>query len=306
LPSYTAKPVASGEGSGRSAQVIDVAPREVPVLDGLVGRPLADGIEIILTSFERSAGAVSLRQIVDVAQRRNKLTGDVQLAQSQIAASVRADNAQRRAAGVRPRFRLAGGRVGLTEWLLDQDLARAEAELKSALARYRETAQRAFARKCNELPGHAFVELCATLLARLGAHELKQVRFPGASGAEIHFTARINSPAGVLGERAGTSAGLKLGIVIRKDGRDMGRERLTEFRGAAHHYDGAQLGWIMSAGQVLSGARDEANVDGALPVTLLDGLSIARLCEQYDVAVLRASNPVAIADVDFFEALRSS
>ena len=63
---------------------------------------------------------------------------------------------------------------------------------------------------------------------------------------------------------------------------------------------------IITAGQVLSGAREEASVAGAAPIQLFDGLGVARLCEDHDVAVLRARLPVAIPDVDLLEALRAS
>ena len=106
--------------------------------------------------------------------------------------------------------------------------------------------------------------------------------------------------------RIGTGEGLRIALVIRKDGRDVGRERVTELRGSLHHYENARMGWILSAGQVLSGAREEANAEGSLPVTLLDGLTIARLCEEHNVAVIRATHPVAVPDLDLFEALRSS
>ena len=71
------------------------------------------------------------------------------------------------------------------------------------------------------------------------------------------------------------------------------------------HYGSCGMGWILTAGQVLSGAREEASATNVLPVTLLDGQAIARLCEEYGVAVLRAENPIAIPDVDLFEALRA-
>ena len=77
-------------------------------------------------------------------------------------------------------------------------------------------------------------------------------------------------------------------------------------RGSAHHYDGASMGWILSSGQVLSGAREEASAAGVMPVKLLDGAAIARLCEEHGIAVVRSEHPIAIPDVDLFESLRSS
>ena len=308
LPSYTTSPAFDGDEGPppRGPQVIELTPTETPALDGLAGRDLADAIALILGSFDRTVGAVSLRQIAETAQRRGKLSGDLQLAQSQIAAAVRADLARRSAAGVRPRFRIAGGRVGLIEWLLDPELARLEREAVAALARYREASRRAFVRKCSELPGHAFIELCVTLLEAVGVTQLHHVKFPGASGAEAHFAGVLHTPSGALPGPVGEGVGLKLAVVIRKDGRDLGRERVTELRGTAHHYDSAKMGWIITGGQVLSGAREESSVNGVFPVTMLDGMALARLCEEHAVAVVRSVNPIAIPDVDLFEALRAS
>jgi len=276
-------------------------------MDGLVGSQLADAVVLILGTFDRTVGAVSLRQIAETAQRRGKLSGDMQLAQSQIAAAVRADAGRRSSAGLRPRFRMAGGRVGMTDWLMDGELQRLERDVVQALSRYRSAARRAFARKCAELPGHAFAELCVTLLERLGVCEMQQVKFAGASGAELHLSGVLHTPAGALpGKMGAAGEGLKLAIVIRKDGRDLGRERVTEVRGSVHHYGDARMGWMLSAGQVLSGAREEASAEGSFPVTLLDGVAIARLCEEKGVAVVTAQHPICLPDVDLFEALRSS
>lgn len=284
------------EAGFRGPQVIELTGGEGHPLDDLAGRELADAITAILSSFDRNAGAVSLRQIAETAQRRGRLTGDPQLAQSQVAAAVRADNARRIAAGSRPRFRLAGGRVALTDWLLSGDLARLEQEALAAVERYRDGARRAFARKLGELPGHAFVEICVLALERIGVSQLRAVRRPGAPGGETHFSGILRAAADEL----------KVAIVIRRDGREVGRERVTELRGSLHHYGPATVGWIFTAGQMLSGAREEAAIPGTPPIALYDGLAVARLCEDNDVAVIRARLPIAIPDVDLLEALRAS
>ncbi|HHH28286.1 MAG TPA: hypothetical protein ENK57_08075 [Polyangiaceae bacterium] len=306
LPTYTATPVDGDKGGRRGPQVIDLGSADTPALDGLAGASLADVVATILSTFDRTVGAVSLRQITETAQRNGKLQGDQQMAQAQIAAAVRADNARRESVGLRPRFRMAGGRVGLTDWLLDNELSRYERELMQALGRYREASRRAFARKASELPGHAFVELCMMVLERSRVQQIRPVKFPGASGAEAHFSGVLHTPASAVAGQIGEGQGIRLGIVIRKDGRDLGRERVTELRGSVHHYDGATAGWLFTSGQILSGAREEAGLDHTMPVTMLDGVAIARLCDELGVAVLRSVHPVSLPDVDLFEALRSS
>jgi hypothetical protein len=278
-------------------QVIELTGGEGHALDDLAGRELSDAVAVILATFDRNAGAVSLRSIAETAQRRGRLAGDAQLVQSQVAAAVRADNARRITAGQRPRFRLAGGRVALTDWLLSGDLARLEQEALAAVERYRDAARRAFARKLGELPGHAFVEICVLALEKIGVSQLRALRRAGVPGGESHFS-------GVL--RSAASDELKLALVIRRDGREVGRERVADLRGSLHHYGPAAAGWIFTAGQMLSGAREEAAVPGTAPIALFDGLSVARLCEDNDVAVIRARLPIAIPDVDLLEALRAS
>jgi hypothetical protein len=94
-------------------------------------------------------------------------------------------------------------------------------------------------------------------------------------------------------------------IVVRKDGRDIGRERVTELRGSLHHYGVCSLGVLVTAGQVLSGARDEAAVVGATPVTFLDGATIASLCEQFGIATIPTNLSLSVPDLDLFDVLRS-
>lgn len=280
----------------RGPQVIELTGGDGQALDDLAGRELSDAIAVILSTFDRNAGAVSLRQIAETAQRRGRLAGDAQLVQSQVAAAVRADNHRRLAAGQRPRFRFAGGRVALTDWLLGGDLGRLEQEALAAVERYRDAARRAFARKLSELPGHAFVEVCVLALERIGMGQLRAIRRAGAPGGETHFSGVLST----VGDQVRTA------LVIRRDGREIGRERVTELRGSLHHYGPATVGWIFTAGQTLSGAREESAIPGTPPITLFDGLGVARLCEDNDVAVVRARMPIAIPDLDLLEALRAS
>ncbi len=315
LPGYTVSPAFPADAS--HADDIPVEPRpsvtangpthpvvvevaapsldSIPI-DDLAGKDMSDAIAQLLGAFDRAAGPVSLRQLAEAAQRRGRLAGDLQMLQSQIAASVRGDNIRRAAQGQRPRFRFTGGRVALTDWLLNGDLPRLEQEALNAVERYRDAARRAFARKAQELPGHAFVELVLLLLERLGLGQIRAVRRAGVPGNEAHFAAI---------HRTGT-VDIQTAIVVRRDGREIGRERVTELRGALHHYGPAAAGWLITAGQVLSGARDEASATNSPTIAVLDGLAVARLCEINDVGVVRTELTIAVPDVDMLEALRSS
>jgi restriction endonuclease Mrr len=312
---YSATPMGPGDGARADGAVAE--PRPMPAttsgphpvvlevgsssldhvaMDDFGGKDMADAIALALAAADRASGPVSLRQLAETAQRRGRLAGDLQQLQSQIAASVRADNLRRVAAGQRPRFRFVAGRVALTDWLLNSDLARLEQEAIASVERYREAARKAFVRKLQELPGHAFVELTLLVFERLGFRHVRAVRRAGIPGQESHFTAVHDTGAGQL----------QSALIIRRDGREIGRERVAELRGAFHHYGPASVGWLVTAGPVLSGAREEAAAPNAAAVVLYDGFGIARLCEQHDVAVVRATLPICIPDLDVLEALRSS
>jgi hypothetical protein len=271
---------------------------EVPLAEGdeLAGKDLADAALLVLSAFDRNGGPVAIRAIVDALVRRGRLGGDPAMAAAQLAASLRADNLRRVASGQRPRFRFANGsRVAPTDWILGHDLARLEQEAIMAVDRYREAARRTMLRRLQELPGHAFVELALLALERAGMTQVRAVKRPGAPGGEAHFS-------GI--HKAGGEE-LRAAIVIRKDGREIGRERVSDLRGALHHYGPATSGWLLTTGQVLSGAREEAAVAGAAPVALYDGIALTRLMEDHDVAVVRTHMAIAIPDLELIESLRS-
>jgi len=306
LPSYTVTPafgegrapVSEGDGPQATRPVVTefATGSEGPALDDLAGRDLADAVAFWLNTLDRNGGQVPLRQVAETAQRRGRLGGDLQQAQSQVAAAIRADNARRLSNGQRIRFRFSGGRVALTDWLLGGELARLEAEAHAAVERYREASRRALLRKLQELPGHALVEVVLLALDRAGMGQIRAVRRPGMPGGEAHFSAVQRTSYGEL----------KTALVIRRDGREIGRERVADLRGSLHHYGPAAAGWMVTTGQVLSGAREETATPNAPPIALCDGIGFARLCEENDVAVVRARMPIALPDVDLLEALRAS
>jgi hypothetical protein len=261
----------------------------------LVGRELADAVSIVLASIDRGAGPVPVRAIAETLTRRGRLPGDLGLATAQVNASLRADNLRRSAGGQRVRFRFAsGGRIGLTDWILGGELPRLEQEVLTVLERYREASRRAMLRRLQELPGHALIELLLIALERVGMNGLKAVRRPGSPGGEAHF-AGIHKTEGDA---------IPTAIVIRKDGRELGRERVCDLRGALHHYGPASVGWLMTTGQVLSGAREEAAAVGTATVTLYDGIAVCRLLEDLDVGMIKSRFAIAIPDLELLEALR--
>jgi restriction endonuclease Mrr len=270
---------------------------DVPLGEGedLAGRELADAAFVVLGACDRNAGPVSVRTVVDGLMRRGRLSGDPAFGTTQVMASLRADNLRRSAASQRPRFRFASSaRIALTDWALGPDLARLELEVIQAVERYREASRRTMLRRLQELPGHAFAELALLALERVGMVNIRSVRRAGSPGGEAHFMAT---------HKTGSDE-IRTALVIRKDGREVGRERVSDLRGALHHYGPASAGWLVTTGQVLSGAREEAATPSAAPIALFDGLSLCKLLEENDVAVIKTRFPVAIPDLELLETMR--
>ena len=277
--------------AGGAPTGIEIPPGEQ---EELSGRELADATVMILSGFDRTQGPVQVRAVVDALMRRGRLAGDTMMASAQLTASLRADNLRRQASGQRPRFRFAQGpRVALTDWALSSDLVRLELDAINAIERYREAARRTMLRKLQELPGHALIELVLLGLERVGMTNIRTVRRAGAPGGEAHFAAV---------HRTGTDE-IRTAVVVRKDGREIGRERVSDLRGALHHYGPASAGWLITTGQVLSGAREEAGAPAA-PIALFDGISLCRLLEENDVGVVRTRFTTAIPDLELYETLR--
>jgi hypothetical protein len=270
---------------------------DIPIGEGdeLAGRDLADAAAIVLSTFDRNAGPVQVRAVAEALMRRGRLQGDPLVATAQASASMRADNLRRSSGAQRTRFRFSNGtRVALTDWMLGGELVRLEQDVVAAVERYRESSRRGLLRKLQELPGHALIELVVLALERVGMTNVKAVRRAGSPGGEAHFSAV---------HKTGSDA-IPTAIVIRKDGREIGRERVTDLRGALHHYGPASAGWLVTTGQCLSGAREEAAAPGAPPVALYDGLTLAKLLEDIEVGVVKTRFSIAIPDLELLEALR--
>jgi len=294
-PQIISRPIVRDRQQIMSAGAQQNLDASLPEGDELAGRDLADAALVVLAAFDRNAGPVPLRSVVEHLMRRGRMTGDPAIASTQLAASLRADNLRRQDSGQRMRFRFAsGGRVAPTEWLLGSDLVRLESDVVLAVERYREGARRAFLRRVQELPGHSFVELALVALEKIGMTQVRMVRRAGTSGGEAHFAA-VHKTGGDE---------IRTAIVIRKDGREIGRERVGDLRGTLHHYGPASAGWLITTGQVLSGAREEAAANGAPPIALYDGLAFCKLLEDQDVGVVRTKHVVALPNLELLEAIR--
>jgi len=63
---------------------------------------------------------------------------------------------------------------------------------------------------------------------------------------------------------------------------------------------------LVTTGQVLSGAREEAGVPNAAPVTLYDGAAIAKLSAQHGVGVAWSELRLPMVDLELLESLTAN
>jgi hypothetical protein len=257
------------------------------------GRDAADLLVSLLNRHDERQ-PVPVRALVDEALRSGKVAGDAGLLAASFTAAARADGARREGRGERPRLRVANGRIALVDWALGPELVRAEADALIALERLRDAARRQLLRRINELPQPAFTELLVLLLERLGINSIRAARRPGLPQGEIHLTG--------VARRA--TEEVRVAVVLKRGG-EIGRERIIELRGSLHHYGSATSGWVVTTGNVLSGAREEAAQANTAPVALIDGTALARLLDEHRVGVRHATVSIPFPDLDLFDALRS-
>jgi restriction endonuclease Mrr len=289
---------ARGEGRSFDGGGQDARSAEANRSEG--GRPVDDlSVPSVLTLLEQllpprsRSGSIPLRQLAEQGVRRVRAKVELQALQDAIADAIRYETVRARVDRRRPRFVLHGRGVSSTEWGMDAEVVRLEKELMSVAARYREAFQRSFGERLQTLQPRALGDFFSLLLAQLGFENVEPVRRQGAHNQELHFSAIARSATGDL----------PTAIIVRRDGRDIGRERVIDLRGALHHYNGALAGLLATTGQVMSGAREEARVPNAAPVTLLDGSALAKLSTQHGVGVAFSELRVPMPDIDLFDSL---
>lgn len=250
--------------------------------------------DLLVTQMSKSGsnrGTVALQSVADGL--RKKLKGDSSLSAGGVSAIALADNLARTRRGQAPRFRLNGHQIALVEWSFDKRNRDRLVDADRAAEGLRTATVKALSDELKRLPQRAVGELCLVLLERMGVTQLGSVRRPGSHGSELHLSGMLGVPGAVE---------VPVAIMIRRDGRDIGRERITELRGAMHHYGQASAGWILSTGQVLSGAKEEAQAKGASPVTLTGRSELAELFVNHGIGVVTHHIEVPVLDAQLFDA----
>jgi hypothetical protein len=256
-----------------------------PADGDLLGKDLADAAYHVLTRGDRTPA--SFARVADMLVRRGRLSGTPEALAPTVAAALRADAARAARADGRPRFRISGQRVSLSEWLLPREAVRSEESVEQSAEQQRDHVRRAFVGRLNDLPAAGFAEVIATWLNGEGLTALRAVRRPGSSGREFHF-------AGTL--RRGAEEN-RLALLVVRGGRDIDRDAVVEMRGSMHHYGGASGAWLITTGRVQPAAREEAGAEGAAPVALLGGSDLARAMEKLGIGLRQ--HFVALCDIDF-------
>jgi hypothetical protein len=308
---------AEARGEGRRAEArndsrvgVDERPQDNRELRSGEGRAAADAgrlvedlsaasvialLEQLLASRSRS-GSIPIRQLAEQGVRRVRSKVEIQALQEAIADVVRAEVVRARAERRRPRFVIHGRAVSATDWGLDPEVVRIEKEMWSLAARYKDAFQRSFGERLQTLQPRAMGDFFTLLLSQMGFEDILPVRRQGAHNQEMHFSAVARSATGDI----------PTAIIMRRDGRDIGRERVIDLRGALHHYADAQAGLLATTGQVMSGAREEARVPNAAPVNLLDGAAIARIAAQHGAGVVFQELRLPTVDAELFDSLTAS
>lgn len=254
---------------------------------------LADGAYRLLFGQERTGG-VPVRQLADQAVKAHMLPADSASPWMVVGAALRADIQRRTLAGARPRFRaLSGGRWGLFEWGVGGEALRLESEATSVAERQREAARRTLLRRIVDMGDPQFEHLVLLLVDRLGYERPRRVPRPGAH-RELHLAAASRVGPG----------GVNVALVFARSGREIDAARVTELRGALHHY-GAAMGWIVTTGSISAAARDEGEAAGAPPIGLTDGAGFARLFEETGVGLVKSKVELSYLDVELLDALKS-
>jgi hypothetical protein len=299
LPAYTVSDAPSDEVL---AEVLD---ESAPVAfggggDSSVG--LSGQLIQALSKYDASRGPVSAQGLADALKK--SFSSDRSLSGAGVLAAAAAENYAREKQGEAPLFRIAGSKVGLAAWSFDKRGSDRLAALGRLSQEIRGSTQKTLSDQIGKLGQRALGELVLVLLDRMGLVKLSSVKRPGTHGAELHFSARAPQAAyGLFPGQDPKASGVAVAVCVRRDGKDVGRERVTELRGALHHYDGAAQGWLITSGQILSGAREEACCSGASPMVLLGRTELSELCLVHGVGVRVHRVEVPLPDVALLDSL---
>lgn len=241
--------------------------------------PPAEVAYEILASAGRALG------LVDVAAQgaeRLLMTDAFVRDTESLRAALLEDNRRRESAGRKALFAMEGDQVSLVAQPEPGERAALPAPARAITtpADLRRAALAALRRRMRESDGATVEHIAAKLLLKMGFGELKVAK----RGREhVIYTGR---------RRMGL-AEIRHAVRIVRGGADTGRREVSELRRDLGHY-GAQIGFVLSAGEANREARSEAGAAGQLPVLLVCGEALAEIMAESGVGCV----PVIVPEVD--------
>ncbi|MCB9537967.1 MAG: restriction endonuclease [Myxococcales bacterium] len=203
-------------------------------------------------------------------------------------AALLAENARRRAAGLRPPFVVQyAGEVALTRWGLSDRYLALEQSIEGALAELRELVQRDVLARIAELSDVAFEQVIVMLLEQLGHRDVEVVH--RQSGGTVALT--VTEPAGG-----------RLAVVARQAWSNIGPDTVRRLRASLAQF-GADAGLVMTLGDFTDEAHDAAGGGDQAAVRLVDGARLASLLYDHEVGLRGHAPRIRFVDVPFFESL---
>ncbi|MEK6609240.1 MAG: HTH domain-containing protein [Myxococcota bacterium] len=251
------------------------------------GRPASAGLPSLADAAQEILGsqsggrAIHYRQLADMAVKRRLVALDVPDVWRAMRAALRADDRERLAQGLRPRFRAVGaGQVALVPHRLEAELNAAEERLAVALAQAREATVRAVATRLRDLPLAPIEIVARLLLRRMGFGEPQLVK---RTGNDAVLRAAAETRSVLCAVRAGV-CDQALVAALADAPRGGAATRLA----------------VMASGVSPADVRDLAALRG---VDLRDGVAMAALLVEQGVGVVRTTLPVSYLDEEFFNDL---
>jgi len=248
-----------------------------------------DRIEAILRSGTGRPG-ISVQKIAKQLVEEGLVKEDVDTAQGTVELIIQNEEKVSAEKGLVPRIWLGRtGWVGLLEWWQDGSAIKKGSGIIRSLDGYRNDFASVLLEKISGLDHLRFEHFVRRYLYSIG---LKDLRSPSRRfAAETSFSAVSRRT-----ERTGRCA-----VAVRRDSTNdmLKADVVIELRGTLHHFN-AGTGMIITTGRVSPEAVEEATLDEAAPVSLMDGRTWAMDLMDRGIGVRSVSLDLPYIDPDIF------
>ncbi len=253
-------------------------------------RPHGVLVEALIQSLKGhpQTGGLTIRQIVDVAQKRKLVPKDLAEPVATLLSAAVRENAERMRTGRRPRFRVSGDRIALYDWGLGAEPLRYEDQVEGTARRQRDSTRHALLERLRAAPMGVLGEIVTMWLVRTGRTPF---RAPAGGRSELRLFAT---------EVRGAST-IRLAIDVVKGAIDA--DQVADL-GAALAEQGASGGIFIATGELDPDVQRRLADSAALRyVHVYDGPAFVRALEEAAVGVQRYAVPLLYLDVELLDAL---